>query len=45
MKSDINLKKEIYMAIGFSLLMLGLAYPLFILGMKLLNYIFGNIPL
>lgn len=43
MNSEINSKKDIYKTVGYTALLVASAIPLSILGMKLLNFILGNI--
>ena len=45
MKSQTISKKDIYNAIGYTVLLAGLAIPLAILGMQMLNFVLGTIKL
>jgi hypothetical protein len=45
MNSKITSKKDIYNAIGYTALIVGLAIPLSILGMQMLNFVLGHIKL
>jgi hypothetical protein len=43
MNSEMTSKKDIYKAVGYTALLVASAIPLSILGMQMLNFIFGNI--
>jgi hypothetical protein len=43
MNTEISSKKDIYQAVGFTLLLVALSLPLSILGMQLLNFVLGKI--
>ncbi len=43
MTSKITSKKDIYKALGYTALLAASAIPLSILGMRMLNFILGNI--
>jgi hypothetical protein len=45
MKNDVESKKDIYQAVGFTFLLMALALPLSILGMQLLNFVLGKIQI
>jgi len=45
MDIEISLKNEIYQAVGFTFSILALTFPLSILGIKLLNFVLGQIQL
>ena len=43
METKLNTKKDMYLAISYTLLLLILAIPLSVLGLKLLNLLLGNV--
>jgi hypothetical protein len=43
MNSKTTSKKDIYKAIGYTVVLVGLAIPFSILGMQALNFVLGNI--
>ena len=43
MTSEMTSKKDIYIAVGFTALLVALSYPLALLGMELLNLVLGSI--
>jgi len=43
MNSKITSKKNIYKSIGYAALLVALAIPFAILGMRMLNFVLGNI--
>ena len=45
MTSEITSKKDIYKAVGYTSLLVASAIPLSILGMRILNFILGNIKI
>ena len=45
MNSEMPEKNDIYQAVGFALLLVTLSFPLSILGIKLLNFVLGQIQL
>ena len=45
MNYELTPKKDIYRAVGFALLLLALSFPLSILGIKLLNFVLGQIQI
>jgi len=45
MNYELTPKKDIYQAVGFALLLLALSFPLSILGIKLLNFVLGQIQI
>ena len=45
MTSEITSKKDIYKAVGYIALLVASAIPLSILGMKMLNFVLGNIKI
>ncbi len=45
MNSKITSKKDIYKAVGYTALLTASAIPLSILGMRILNFILGNIKI
>ena len=45
MNSKITPKKDKYNAVGYTALLVALAVPLSILGMRMLNFVLGNIKL
>jgi hypothetical protein len=45
MKTEASSKKALYQAIGFTLFLFAISFPLSILGIKLLNLVLGQIQL
>jgi hypothetical protein len=45
MKTEMTAKKDIYQAIGFAFMLVTLSFPLSILGIKLLNFVLGQIQI
>ncbi len=45
MNAEIALKKNFYQAVGFALLLVASSFPLSILGIKLLNFVLGQIQI
>jgi hypothetical protein len=45
MNTTITSKKDIYQAVGYTMLLLALSFPLAILGMQILNFILGKIQI
>ena len=43
MNTKYNSKKDLYQAIGFTFLLLALAFPVSVLGIKVLNLVLANI--
>lgn len=43
MNTKYNFKKDMYQAIGFTLILIVLAFPVSILGIKMLNLVLANI--
>jgi hypothetical protein len=43
MTSEITSKKDIYKAVGYTVLLVALAIPISILGLQMLNFILGNV--
>lgn len=43
MDSETTAKKDIYKAIGYVALLVGLSFPASILGIKILNFVLGNL--
>jgi len=45
MNTKVRSKKDIIQALGYTLLLIALSFPLSLLGMQLLNAILGGIPI
>jgi len=43
MTSEINSKKDIYKAVGYTALLVVSTIPISILGMQMLNFVLGNV--